>query len=168
MSSVELSNAWTSGHNKRKYLGITFHYVIREYRLSTVVIGMERMLAVKVTAENLESAIKKVIGQWSLQGKVVGLTSDQGSNIKKCLRDQEEQLDAHWIPCVSHQIQESVIKRRWTIHQRIARSGNSAAIPPAHNVPPADGVLPVNGSPPADGTPPADNAPAYGAFPANG
>jgi hypothetical protein len=53
------ADAWTSGHNKRKYLGITFHYMTREYRLSTVVIGMERLLAVKVTAEILESAINK-------------------------------------------------------------------------------------------------------------
>ncbi|KAF9535912.1 hypothetical protein EC957_001486, partial [Mortierella hygrophila] len=69
-----------------------------DYRLSSVVIGMERLLAVKVSAEILEAAIKKVVGQWSLQGKVIGLTSDQGSNIKKCLRDQEKRLDAHWIP----------------------------------------------------------------------
>ena len=58
-SGAITADAWTSSHNKRKYLGITFHYMTLDYRLSSVVIGMERLLAVKVSAEILEAAISK-------------------------------------------------------------------------------------------------------------
>jgi hypothetical protein len=53
------ADAWTSSHNKRKYLGITFHYMTQDYRLSSIVIGMERLLAVKVSASIIEAAISK-------------------------------------------------------------------------------------------------------------
>jgi hypothetical protein len=54
--------------------------------------------------------LDKAIGAWSLEGKVVGMTSDQGSNIKKSLREQEDRLGAHWIPCTSHLLQGCVNK----------------------------------------------------------
>jgi hypothetical protein len=53
------ADAWTSSHNKRKYLGVTFHYMARDYRLSSVVIGMERILARKVDAQVLTDIIGK-------------------------------------------------------------------------------------------------------------
>ncbi|KAF9272673.1 hypothetical protein BGZ88_004522, partial [Linnemannia elongata] len=53
------ADAWTSSHNKRKYLGITFYYMTRDCRLSFVVIGMERIAAAKVAAEILAAAIRK-------------------------------------------------------------------------------------------------------------
>jgi len=56
------------------------------------------------------SLLDKAIGAWSLEGKVVGMTSDQGSNIKKSLREQEDRLGAHWIPCTSHLLQGCVNK----------------------------------------------------------
>ncbi|KAG0080136.1 hypothetical protein BGZ90_000490 [Linnemannia elongata] len=55
------ADAWTSSHNKRKYLGITFPYMTRDCRLSSVVIGMERIAVAKVTAEILAAAISKVL-----------------------------------------------------------------------------------------------------------
>ena len=36
-----------------------FYYMTRDFRLSSVVIGMERLLAVKFSAEILEAAISK-------------------------------------------------------------------------------------------------------------
>ncbi|KAG0048129.1 hypothetical protein BGZ89_004688 [Linnemannia elongata] len=53
------ADAWTSSHNKIKYLGITFYYMTRDCRLSFVVIGMERIAAAKVAAEILAAAIRK-------------------------------------------------------------------------------------------------------------
>ena len=47
--------------NKRKYLGVTFHYMTRDCCLSSVVIGMERIAAAKVTAEILAAAISKAL-----------------------------------------------------------------------------------------------------------
>jgi hypothetical protein len=56
--------------------------------------------------------LAKVIGEWSLQEKVISLTSDQGNNIKKCLQDLEKKMDSYWLPCTSHLIQ-GCINKAW-------------------------------------------------------
>jgi hypothetical protein len=52
------------------------------------------------------------VAEWSLEGKVIGLTSDQGSNIKKCFQDYQEKSGAYWIPCTAHKMQ-GCINKAW-------------------------------------------------------
>lgn len=46
----------------------------------------------------------KVLAFWNLEDKVVAATTDQGSNIKKCM-SVFEQGGTTWMPCASHCIQ---------------------------------------------------------------
>ncbi|KAF9898065.1 hypothetical protein EC991_000950, partial [Linnemannia zychae] len=50
--------------------------------------------------------------QWNLQDRVVAATTDQGSNIKKCMELFGATTDVVWMPCASHCIQ-LVINKSW-------------------------------------------------------
>ena len=53
------TDAWTCSTNRKKYLGVTFHYMTRDYRMSSVVIGMEHLREPRITALVLTNVISK-------------------------------------------------------------------------------------------------------------
>jgi len=53
------TDAWTCSTNKKKYLGVTFHYITREYRMSSVVIGMEHLKESRISALVVTNVISK-------------------------------------------------------------------------------------------------------------
>ncbi|EXX61613.1 hypothetical protein RirG_169560 [Rhizophagus irregularis DAOM 197198w] len=38
------------------------------------------------TAENINDAIEEILEKWDLRSKVYSITTDNGSNIKKCVK----------------------------------------------------------------------------------
>lgn len=42
---------------------------------------------------------------WDLEGCILGVTTDQGSNVKKAMREYQDEQQTAWIPCASHKIQ---------------------------------------------------------------
>lgn len=54
--------------------------------------------------------IDRVVDQWSLTSKVVGMTSDQGANIKKSLQECEQNTGAYWVACTAHKMQLCINK----------------------------------------------------------
>lgn len=107
------TDAWTCSANKKKYLGVTFHYITREYRISSVVIGMEHLKESRISALVVTSVINRVVDQWPLTSKVRGMTSDQGANIKKSLQECEQNTEAYWVACTAHKMQ-LCINKAWS------------------------------------------------------
>lgn len=46
-----------------------------------------------------------MLRNWDLEGCILGITTDQGSNVKKAMREYQDEHDTAWIPCASHKIQ---------------------------------------------------------------
>lgn len=102
------ADGWTS-RDQRKFVGITYHFMTPEFKMASVVIGMERTYG-QQTAESVLETIQSVIRLWDLEGKIIGVTTDQGSNYKKAMSMYEDISKANWIPCASHKIQLCINK----------------------------------------------------------
>ncbi|KAG9062436.1 hypothetical protein KI688_005351 [Linnemannia hyalina] len=90
---------------QEKYLGVTFLYMTREYRISSVVIGMEHLTESKITALVLTSVIMVSYEQ--------GCGHDQGANIMKGLQECEQNTGAYWVACTAHKMQ-LCINKAWS------------------------------------------------------
>jgi hypothetical protein len=47
---------------------------------------------------------RKVLLGWYLESCILGITADQGSNVKKAMNEYEYEFGTAWIPCASHNI----------------------------------------------------------------
>ncbi|KAG0275639.1 hypothetical protein BGZ96_003716 [Linnemannia gamsii] len=77
--------------------------------MSRMVLGMEEIHEAKQTWDVLLKYLNKVLAFWNLEDKVVAATTDQGSNIKKCMSVFKES-GTTWMPCASHCIQLHINK----------------------------------------------------------
>ncbi|KAF9146760.1 hypothetical protein BGX30_009542 [Mortierella sp. GBA39] len=62
---------------------------------------------------NPHNMLDRVVDEWSLTSKVVGITSDQGANIKKGLQECEQNTGAYWVACTAHKMQ-LCINKAWS------------------------------------------------------
>lgn len=101
ITSVHLTlDLWTARSN-HGYLGITCHYLDQQYKLCEMALTLS-YIRFPHTAENIKDAIEKILNEWNLQSKVYSITTDNGSNVKKCVNNME---GVRWIPCASHTLQ---------------------------------------------------------------
>ncbi|CAG8729357.1 9051_t:CDS:2, partial [Rhizophagus irregularis] len=55
------------------------------------------------TSENIKDAINEVLEKWNLQTKVFLITTDNGSNVKNCVKEKLEEIE--WHSCAVHTLQ---------------------------------------------------------------
>src|SRR6266498_5126425 len=101
ITSVSLTlDLWTAQSNYG-YLGITCSYIDQQYNLHEITLTLS-YVRYPHTAENIKDAIEEVLDNWNLRSKVYSITTDNGSNVKKCVRNME---GIEWHPCASHTLQ---------------------------------------------------------------
>ena len=83
------SDFWTST-SVDSYLGITAHFITKEWKFRSCVL-QTRELKASHTGENIE-----VIEEWALNGKLSGMTTDNGRNIVRAMGI----LGWNQLPCV--------------------------------------------------------------------
>jgi hypothetical protein len=104
-NSVSLTcDLWT-GRNRQGFLGITCSYLDPEFQLHEIVLSVE-YIPYPHTAENIGDSLLAVFDEWKLRDKVFIITTDNGSNMQKAIKDMESVTNnILWQPCSAHTLQ---------------------------------------------------------------
>lgn len=118
ITSVYLTlDLWTARSNYG-YLGITCSFLDQEYKLNEIALTVSH-LRYPHTSENIKDAINEVLEKWNLQTKVFSITTDNGSNVKNCVKEKLEGIE--WHPCAAHTLQLVVGKGLMPVKKLILR-----------------------------------------------
>lgn len=85
------ADLWTK--TRRSYLGITAHYLNENLERKKLGLGCKRLTG-SHTFDNIGKEIQNVIKEFGIERKLVGSTSDQGSNILKSFKEWYWQDDS--------------------------------------------------------------------------
>jgi hypothetical protein len=107
---------WTARSNNG-YLGITCSFLDQQYNLKEIALTISHV-RYPHTAENINDAIEEILEKWDLRSKVYSITTDNGSNIKKCVKNME---GIEWHPCASHTLQLVIGKGLIPVKRLISR-----------------------------------------------
>jgi hypothetical protein len=117
ITSVSLTlDLWTA-RSHHGYLGITCSYLDQQYDLHEITLTLSYM-RYPHTAEHIKDSIEEVLGKWNLRSKVHSITTDNGSNVKKSVKNMK---GIEWHPCVSHTLQLVIGKGLLPVKRLILR-----------------------------------------------
>jgi hypothetical protein len=100
-TSVSLTmDLWTS-RNRQGYLGITCTYLdlafkLREFTLDIAYVRYPH------TAIHIKDTLESILNEWGIREKVYTITTDNASNMKKCVQDME---GVNQLGCAAHTLQ---------------------------------------------------------------
>lgn len=107
---------WTARSNNG-YLGITCSFLDQQYNLKEIALTISHV-RYPHTAENINDAIEEILEKWDLRSKVYSITTDNGSNVKKYVKNME---GIEWHPCISHTLQLVIGKGLIPVKRLISR-----------------------------------------------
>ena len=117
-NSVSLTcDLWTS-RSKQGFLGVTCHFITPDFEMREITLAIQYM-PYPHTGDAIQQALEKIIFEWELQDKVFFCTTDNASNMKKCL-NQITWLQR--LSCTAHTIQLVVGKGMLNAEILIARA----------------------------------------------
>ena len=97
------TDSWTSICTEN-YIAVTAHYVTADFHLGSCLLECLRYTE-RHTADNLCREMRRVIGEWELEEKLVAIVTDNAANITAAVR-QLQQSDGYWavkhLPCFAH------------------------------------------------------------------
>ncbi|KAF9079023.1 hypothetical protein BGX23_005316, partial [Mortierella sp. AD031] len=70
--------------------------------MGKVLVGMDQIEEPQQKAEVLLKSLNTSLREWNLEDNVVSTTTDQGSNVKKCMALFSGISGATWLPCAAH------------------------------------------------------------------
>lgn len=88
---------------KETYLSCTYHYIYRDILKSSVLLTAEPLI--NGTSENIAVLLNRIFIDYDISGKIVGIITDNVSNIKNSVIDRL--LETHE-PCIAHTLHISV------------------------------------------------------------
>lgn len=85
--------------NNESFVNVTVHFVDpkNETQLSSVLLGCENFRD-KHTADDLAIFLKNTIDEWNLTNKLIGVVSDNASNIKSAIK----KCNWRYLSCFAH------------------------------------------------------------------
>jgi hypothetical protein len=98
---------WTSGDGKG-YIGITCSW-LEDFEIVEVLLNLS-YVPYPHTGLKIKELLINQIAKWDLEKKVVGITTDNGSNMVSSIKLLNETLNVERIACAAHTIQLSVKK----------------------------------------------------------
>jgi hypothetical protein len=108
---------WTAC-NRTGYLGITGSYVDNNFIMNEVTLAVT-YVRYPHTANHIREVLEYIINEWNLKGKILSITTDNGSNIKKAVNDME---GIDWLGCKAHTLQLVVGKGLMPVKILVARA----------------------------------------------
>jgi len=98
------TDSWTSICTEN-YIAVTAHYITEDFHLGSCLLECIRYTD-RHTADNLCNELRRVIGDWELQTKLVAIVTDNAANITAAVR-QLQQSDSSFrlvkhLPCFAH------------------------------------------------------------------
>jgi len=117
ISSVSLTlDLWTA-RSHHGFLGITCSFLDQQYNLHEIALTLS-YVRYPHTADHIKDAIEEVLKDWNLLSKVHSITTDNGSNVKKCVKNMR---GINWHSCASHTLQLVIGKGLLPIKKLILR-----------------------------------------------
>lgn len=116
------TDMWSS-HGMTPYMGYSIHFIDNEWKLNHIDLGTI-FVPEDHTADILREAMNDVLEQWGLvQANQVCITTDNGANVAKAVRD----LGWQHLPCFGHNLHLGITKsyaanNHPNEHQRVSRS----------------------------------------------
>ncbi|GBB94077.1 hypothetical protein RclHR1_02290003 [Rhizophagus clarus] len=93
LTSVSLTmDLWTA-HNRQSYLGVTCSYINQSFKLCEFTLDIA-YVRYPHTSAHIKDTLVNILNKWNIHEKVYIITTDNASNMKKCVQDIEgvEQL----------------------------------------------------------------------------
>jgi hypothetical protein len=107
---------WTA-RSHHGYLGITCSYLDQQYNIHEITLTLS-YVRYPHTSEHIKESIEEILDSWNLRSKVHSITTDNGSNVKKCVKNMR---GIEWHPCVSHTLQLVIGKGLLPVKKLILR-----------------------------------------------
>jgi len=90
------TDSWTS-RSTENYIAVTAHYITAEWEMGSYLLECFQY-SERHTAENLRDELLRVIREWKLEGKVVGVCTDNAANITTAVKLAK----LKHLPCFAH------------------------------------------------------------------
>ena len=103
--SVSLTTDMWTGRNRLGFLGVTCSYLDTNFKIHEQVLAVD-YIRYPHTAEHIGDALLAILDEWGIRNLVHIITTDNGSNIKKAIKDMElVASNIFWQPCSAHTLQ---------------------------------------------------------------
>ncbi len=99
--SVSLTTDLWTGWNRKGFIRITCSYVDSDFTLKEITLTIQYVCYLH-TAKNIAECIKNILQQWKIRDLIIAITTDNASNMKKCVELLNE---IKWVGCFSHTLQ---------------------------------------------------------------
>lgn len=103
--SVSLTTDMWTARNRQGFLGVTCSFLDKNFILHEIILTVE-YIRYPHTAENISDTLFVILDEWGLREKVYMITTDNGSNMKKAIKDMGLiSSNIRWQPCIAHTLQ---------------------------------------------------------------
>jgi len=112
---------WTA-RNRQGFLGITCFFLDKNFVIQEVTLTIE-YVRYPHTAQNISDALLAILDQWELRNKVHIITTDNGVNMKKAIKEMNSVAsNIKWQLCAAHTLQLVIGKGLSSIKLLILRT----------------------------------------------
>ncbi|GBB89819.1 hypothetical protein RclHR1_16630004 [Rhizophagus clarus] len=100
--SVNLTTDLWTARNRQGFIGVTCCFLDENFQLHELVLAVT-YVRYPHTADHISDTLLELLDHWLLREKVNVITTDNGSNIKKAIKDMNEiSSNITWQPCTTH------------------------------------------------------------------
>ena len=115
-TSISLTmDLWTA-RNRQGYLGVTCSYLNKSFKLCEFTLDIA-YIRYPHTANHIRKTLENILNNWNIRKKIFTITTDNASNMKKCVKDME----INQLGCSAHTLQLVVGKGMKPAEVLIAR-----------------------------------------------
>jgi hypothetical protein len=116
--SISLTTDLWSSRSKHGYLGLTATWINQDFEIMDVLLEIS-YFPTPHTAIAITDAIKKAIQKWEIEGRVISITTDNGSNMVAAIRDLSP---IKRLSCAAHTLQLAISKGLKLVETLVSRA----------------------------------------------
>jgi len=103
--SVNLTTDLWTAQNRQGYIGVTCCFLDENFQLHELVLTVT-YVRYPHTADHISDTLLELLDLWMLREKVNVITTDNGANMKRAIKDMSEiSHNITWQPCTAHTLQ---------------------------------------------------------------
>jgi len=99
-TSVSLTMDFWTARNRQGYLGVICSYIDKSFKLCEFTLDIS-YIRYPHTANHIRETLENILDNWNIREKIFTITTDNASNMKKCVRDME----INQLGCSAHTLQ---------------------------------------------------------------
>ena len=103
--SVSLTTDMWTARNRQGFLGVTCSFLDKDFCINEIILTIE-YIRYPHTAQHILETLFAILNEWNLKDKVFVIVTDNGSNMKKAIKDMNLTApNIKWQPCTAHTLQ---------------------------------------------------------------